>query len=252
MRTLFNVTHITPGKRYVFDKFCENTVHCIKGAEISSAPIDVQLVTDQEDHAQAFAELGGSVILLSPQDMVWQDDTTRLGRQIGINSAIEGGYDRLVWQGIDCLYQSSGEVARLMSWRDIVVGGLVAARNHPEYPVCRRFNDDGTQREISAAELDSGTLISAGFPGADCLVVPRNVFGRFSLDTPEYVRWNEEGNFQMMCVEEYYCWRLHRAGIPIFCDTAVRPWHVHETGHAGKYRGMGTRMELLGWGRDVP
>ncbi len=184
--------------------------------------------------------------------------------------AIEGGYSKVLWQDVDCLYDTSADFERLISHDVAGVGALTSARGNPHAAIARRFvGEDGEQEDIPDEELlraiegkaephseigvvpDDPHVIAAGFPGAGALCLRVDDIRDLSWDDPDLgaVKWYDrvaQGR-PNICLQEQFClWMIER-GRAVYLDTQVRVWHCAEDDTAGRYPGENTSIESLVW-----
>lgn len=232
-------------KDYVAEKFMEMADVCFAGH-------DVIFFVDE------YGKTGGRYEehLLRREVTFWCTDVVLEGRELGRDFAIAGGYEHMMWQGIDCLFASKADFDRLWSvaHNHPFVGALVAGRNRPWYPVCRSYTQDKggyttAQKELDWSKIELGDIISVpGYIGSDATIIHRSVFNY--VDMSGYIPWEDGHTDDPLHVgpEEWFTYRMLQDFdvIPV-CDTGVRPFHVHETGHAGRFPGEETTLDRLHW-----
>jgi len=224
MRILVGITSYSEAKNYTHKKLVENMETCVQPVA------DVMTFGDKT--------IPGIEHFPMPSiPSTWADDYLYEARDRIRSYAAEGDYDAFIWQGSDCYYNSYADF-KLFTERAMVsnydaVGALTAGRNRPDYPVARRFTDGGpAQHEIPEEILLSGTIVDAGFPGADALLVKKNLFNE-TWKNWYYTPWYEHP--AELCVEEFWCMIVTRMGHRIGLDTFIRTWHVHENGMASRW-----------------
>lgn len=162
--------------------------------------------------------------------------------------AIEGGYEKMAWFGIDAMLESRADFERLISHDVDVVAPLIPARTDADVAVARRFVGNSLeQTDIPDEELLQGGLVPSGFPGADNIVIDESCFHISILDghTPWYERVARgEPN---VCGEEYWVWKAQQEGFGVFVDADVKAYHVHEDCVARMYKGIEKPLSELSW-----
>lgn len=183
---------------------------------------------------------------------VWSDDMVYESREEIRQYAAENNYDAFIWQGSDCYYHSSVQfqlfVQRAMYSDYDSVGALTPGRNRPDYAVARRFTSGHEQEEIPHDELTSGRIIPAGYPGTDAILIKPKLFEKSWTDW-DYIPWYEFGPGGL-CIEEFWCMKVIQMGYSIGLDTAIRTWHVHETGMAARWPNEFVHQSQLSWNND--
>jgi hypothetical protein len=195
---------------------------------------------------------------------VWATEIVYYGKQTLRRYALDHDYDALVWQGIDCYYQSRADFDRLVKGgeKHPVIGGLIAGRNRPDYAVCRRFVSD-TMEQLDHIEGDwPGAFLGVrqvpGYIGSDATLIRRDALGAVTMTG--YQHWHhikdsigdkdaggrpESG---ALGPEEYWMWSaINRHHIIPAIDARCRPWHAHETGDLARYPNQRGRLEDLSW-----
>lgn len=245
MRILACVSLFTHAKDYVIPKWKEMAKACFVPME--GDELDIIVYGDQkiDGYQHKFIPLPGPM----------SEDMLMVSRDRGRLDAIAGGYDVLMWVGVDALWQSA-EAFQHCSWyaceNDAVIAPLICARTDASYPVCRRFDEDSsgtpleTQHEIDADELLSGRIIPAGFPQADATFIPRPMF---AIDWADHMPWytRVENGFPNLCAEEYWCYKAAKIGWEISCHTGRKAWHVDHDSTARMYPGINVPLETLTW-----
>lgn len=255
MSVLVGITNYGHGKDYVLPHFLEMLEECIAK---SSIDVTVAWACDMP-YKEQYRSLPGDIhIEMNPghvyvEDMLIQARTAfRLVAQSGTQ------FDKLLYQGVDCLWQSREDFERVAS-RDVpVVSALTCARNDPNYAIARRFvSDDGEQEEVPDEELDIMSrlivepgsvdpLVPTGFPGADAVFFRRDTFHQgLENHTPWYQRV-QEGRPNIECME-YTVLELQKQGFQAYVDASVKVWHVHENHAANMWPGITVPMESLSW-----
>lgn len=259
-QVLVAVTLFGENKKYVVPKFLEMYDACIR-------PFNMVATVIYGDHNIDTHPTG-----LKYQHMQspgwYAEDMLMASREQARLDAIERDVDIMVWHGIDALWQSPKDFAKMLNTVTTtrrVVAPLISARNWADQPVTRRFvpaaqsdvNDPvqytQVQTDVPDDELLSNWMIPTGFPGADNIFIPREYFDLSLTDghDPWYKRV-EEGRVNVCC-EENWIWNLlnrESPNHPVYCDTSVKVWHVHEDGRANMYKGITKRLEDLSWQRS--
>jgi hypothetical protein len=209
-----------------------------------------------------------------PSGLRYTDDIVTPAREATRNFAIEGGYDKMIWQGIDALYQSREDFERLISHDLPIVSALISARTITDFACARRwvpgFGGVPTmcQNDIAPEILLKGELVWAGGPSADNIVIRSECFDIDVLGA-EYIPWykrdfpkyKEEGNSRdpnaakgKLASSERFCYEAAKRGIQAYIDTSVKVWHVHESGAPGTngplarlYPDTEVPMEWVSW-----
>lgn len=237
MKTLVGVTYSGNSKSYVLNTFKKMAEVCIEPYA------DIVWFGDQK--------VGEShVYIPHPNDN--SEDVLMATRDEQRKYAQENWYDKLVWQGVDCLYRSAEDFQKLIGHNLPAVGALTCARGNSNHAVAAQFHQDleGWIEEYSNFPdelLASGKVIAAGIPGADAMVLSYE-----SLDLcwhgnhdPWYVR-KAQGRWEI-AAEAWYGLELMRTGRMVWLDTSIKTWHVHEDRIARMWKGIETRMEDLTW-----
>lgn len=186
----------------------------------------------------------------------WATEIVYYGKQALKEHTLAGGYSHLVWQGIDCYYHSREDYERLLKHgsKYDIVGALVAGRNRPDYPVCRKFvHLDGVwttkQEEIDPWEFNIGNLLIdiPGYIGSDATILSDLVLQEVS--TSGYEHWHERPNKDMplgeLGPEEWFMYQAVKHGIFPLVDPTNRPYHAHEDGTVARYKGETYNLQEL-------
>ena len=240
MKIAVGIVDVGTTKNYVVEKFNEMLDACVR-----PHGVDIVWSTDKE-------RTDYDVVLPMSSNSSYVEDICMIGRRDIVNYARESGYDKLVWQGIDCLYQSSKDFEKLIHRKFDVIGALTTARSNSNAAVAGLFirdenglTDEHTQ--FSDWVLDHEWIIEADVPGTDALVISKNCL---DLDwqgkhIPWYVR-RAQGGFDLTC-EGWYCQELIKRGQKIYLDTSIKTWHVHEDGIARMWKGIEKPLKELSW-----
>ena len=188
----------------------------------------------------------------------WATEIVYYGKQTLRSYALRHDYDALVWQGIDCYYNSRADFDLLVkAARDYpVVGGLIAGRNRPDYAVCRRFVGK-TMEQLDHHEADwpgafLGLRVVPGYIGSDATLIRRDALEAVTMDG--YQHWHQIKDTCTLKTgalgpEEYWMWSaINRHQIIPVIDARVRPWHAHEDLTLARFPNQRGRLEDLTWG----
>jgi len=225
-KVLVAVTWCSNAKHYVMPKFWEMLDACVRHDDV-----DILVLGDQSDvpewvvHEPVSWKSGSTYA----EDMLWAT------RDYATEYAKAGDYDVMVWHGVDALWQSRADFWQVLSNLGDVhaVAPLISPRNDSSRAIARRFIGNGAgsyslqQVDIPRTELESGKLVSSGFPGADNIMISKKAFDiGFDGHSAWYQRVSNGGT--NVCVEEYWVWRALVKGYRVAVDTSVKVWHVHE------------------------
>jgi hypothetical protein len=187
----------------------------------------------------------------------YAEDHLIMGREWLREYAIEEGFDKMLWQGMDCFWQSPHSFANVMN-RDVsVVSAITCARTDADVAIARRFVDwAGNQENIpdnelllSASNLKyKAGLVPSGFMGADAIFMDRDVFFYpFAEGHAPWYERNAQGRVPL-CVEENWILNLHKEEVlDTYVDVMNRVWHCHEDGTARMWKGIESPMSELSW-----
>lgn len=201
--------------------------------------VDVAWATDLgKDSAPDYADF----VFAGTPGYTYCDDMLSESHEWMLELANERGYDRLVWQGTDMIYEHPWDFDKLVAScvAGTAVSALVAARSDENTAVARRFVHDGLgftreQFDIPLSDLDSKAdstgvrkLVPAGYPSSDNLVISKELFG---IRQPDFIPWYIQAahgfNFPL-CYEESWCKKAVEAGFGMYVNPNVLPWHVHD------------------------
>lgn len=229
-RLLLCVSRYGFTKNYVRDALSEMMLACVRGVE----NVDVIWAGDYP---------GDEIQLPSGLQMV--EDIVSYAREETRELAIENGYDKMLWQGMDALYRSQADFQRLISHDLPIVSALISGRTDVSLACARRWViRDGSltqcQDDVPQEELLSGDLVPVGWPSTDNMVIRSECF---EIDVSERPRWYEQQpgpkfgnsideNAATGVIEhgEWFCLEAARNGFQSWIDTVVRVAHVHESG----------------------
>lgn len=253
MRTLVGIVAYGSQKDYVVPKFLEMKQHCmdVEGVDFAWA---TGMAADQA--AEVYP---GDLHIEMPAGCVFVEDMLIIARDAFRRLAMQGEYDKVCYQGIDCLWRSRDDFLSVMHQEVDVVSALTSARTDSNAAVARRFESrhhvsksvspdtwGEKQYDIPDEELMAGDLVWSGFPGADAIFFDSGTFG---VDWDEHVPWYrrvEQGRPNLDCME-YLCMKLMNKGFRCFVDTSVRVWHVHEDRVARMWKGIEVPLSDLSW-----
>lgn len=171
-------------------------------------------------------ELRGEVQYTFAQASLIYDARNRLS-----GSAVEEGFDRVLWLDSDVRFDSSlfRQLSEHLDSGLEIVSGLYFSRKPPIHPViyssCSlRTNADGRGQTPSAETCwdypENGLfqVAACGF-GAVMMTTDllRRVIQRFGLPFSPILGFGEDLSF---------CMKLHELGVPIWCDAGVKLGHV--------------------------
>lgn len=242
MRTLVGITNFTHAKDYVmpaFHKMAERCITPVVGHE------NVMVVSERSD------PVFNTQIM--PVPGVYAEDMLTASRDYIMKRARREGFDRVVLQGVDALYQTRKDFENLISRPVEIVAPLICARNMPHMAVARRFirrEDKITEEQVDIPrkELMSGKLIKSGFPGADNIVITKNCFDiPFAEGHKPWYKRVADGEHNL-CVEENWVRNALIAGHQAWVDTSIKVYHVHEDCIAGLYPNKVCQLKDLRWG----
>lgn len=229
-----------PAKAYVRDKFWEMYRECI--AQVPG--VDLAVVSDRD--RGEWDDFGGTWISIDVPAKLWCEDILIPAHQALRAHALGCGYEKLLWQGIDALWQTQRDFERVATLEGDIVAPLICGRSDSMLPVARRFRPDGSQDAIPRDELESGEVIMAGFPGADNAFLSR---AALTINVDDHIHWHDRINMDQvnLCYEEFVCYRAWQKGLRIQLDTGVKVWHVHEDNWGRMYPGMSLPLRELVW-----
>ena len=222
-------------KNYILDKLNECLTACVR-----RPGVDIVWAGDRPNDDFA----------IDP-GLFYTDDIVTPARYWVLQEAARGGYDGVIWQGMDALYQTRDDFTRLISHRDLpIVSVVISARTDVDYACARRWRVSGgiltpCQDDIPPKELASGKIIKAGWPSADNIVIRPEVYECADVLRPEvYIPWYQRqsapfpgGNARdrnaahgKLASSERLCFEAAARGHQAYIDTSIRVWHVHESG----------------------
>lgn len=238
-------------KDYALPKFLEMLEHCI----YPDKDIDIAFAVDEYRPELRHLDFEPTVYQYNVSAMKglnWATEIVYYGKGALNAHAYENNYDSIIWQGVDCYYESPESFQQLKETFEQhggMVGGLVAGRNRPDYAVCRDFvwGPDGrpttTQEDVDDGELiwsiEAGLPMTVyGYPGSDATFVSRDLLWDVSMAGYEHwhLRPNKDQPLGELGPEEWFTYRMVKdyQRHPLV-DTRVRPWHLHEDLSAARY-----------------
>jgi hypothetical protein len=250
-------------KDYMLPKFLEMLEHIV----YQNKDVDICFVVDKSrEELEKFRFTPTIFQVLAPEMLgsLWATEIVYHGKERLRNVALEDGYDSVIWQGIDCLYENAESFQRLKRSFEVfggMVGGLVAGRNRPDYAVCRDFvydpggNPTTTQEEMDYEELhamveDQFPFMAHGYPGSDATFVSRELLENVTMKGYEHwhTRPNKDIPLGELGPEEWFVYRMIKdlRSFPLV-EPRCRPWHVHETGLSSRYPGQTCDLSALSW-----
>lgn len=245
MRVLVGTIIAGPWKDYAIPKFEEMCRDLLPD-------VDVLAIVDEYGRTSL-----PEFLVPETANTMWATEIVFHGKNALKAYALGGNYDALIWQGIDCYYNTRADFDLLVKGAEdhAIIGGLIAARNRPDYAVCRRFLGRTTgQYDHAEAEWPNafkGVRDVPGYIGSDATLIRRDALETVTMDGYEHWHLNRSPGF--LGPEEYFMWSAinrHRT-IPAI-DARCRPWHVHENGLAARYPNQTCRLEDLGWPDSRP
>lgn len=265
MKHLMGVVLAGHSKDYAIPKFLEMYEACV----YPDKDIDFVWIVDDPRHDVPGVHVLESRMLGS----MWATEIVFHGKERLRKYAIECDYDSVIWQGIDCYYESPESFAQLKATFEEnggMVGGLVAGRNRPDYPVCRDFcfdkDESGKlywntkQKEIAVEYLaqqirDEQPFSVWGYPGSDATFVSRDLLEKVSMDDYEHwhTRPNKDQPLGELGPEEWFTYVMvsELQQFPLV-ESRCRPWHLHENLQASRYPGQLVSDSYLSWHHTPP
>jgi hypothetical protein len=238
-------------KDYIIPKFSEMLEHVV----YPDKDVDVVFAVDEyrPELVEYHPTTGPHQILADGmKNSMWATEIVYYGKEALRKYALDEGYDSLIWQGIDCLYENAEsfqQLKRTFEKHGGMVGGLVAGRNRPDYPVCRDFVwKDGKltkeQKEIPelklATEMERVITVS-GYPGSDATFVSRYLLENVTMKGYEHwhLRPNKDEPLGELGPEEWFVYRMIKdlKSYPLV-ESRCRPQHVHENLSCSRYPGQ--------------
>lgn len=245
MKTLVGVVLANDSKNYCIDKFIEMS-------RVVFTDVDVVFAVDRQGRVP-FEEI--YVSQLNQAAAFWATWCVYWGKGALKDYALDHGYDRLVWQGIDCFYEDKAQFDTLLDGqaehKADIFGALVAGRNREDYPVCRYYVFSTTEQRWTKAQLefdaqwfDGNAKPCPGYIGSDATVLSARALRTVTMDG--YHHWHELQ--RGLGPEEYWMWSaISRHNLIPQVHTGIRPWHAHETGRTVRYPDGVTDLSSLSW-----
>lgn len=185
----------------------------------------------------------------------WADDVIYATHQAALDDAKRLGYDKVVFQGVDCLYNSRQDFESLISHDKDIVGAITMGRKAPEYTVVRDWkikNGKVTREQFDIiCDPKKENLQRCGFPGTEACVINKNCFD-IPIANPKYRMWySTEDKDIYLCVHEFFMYEAAKLGKEVYCDTSIRTWHADDSGNAHRWLSRPVRNENLFWRGDT-
>ena len=246
-RVLVGVVDVGFSKNYALEKLNECLAACVEG-EIG---VEIEWFGNPNPRYRSH--------LLPPVNNAWADEIVYVGKQAIQDRALEGGYDFMLMQGIDCWWESREGFQRFLRGAITVpiCGALTVGRMSPEYPVVRRWvlengRISANQIDVERWEIEKAIrehrLIPCGFPGSEAMTVRRDVLEQIMIRDPRYEMWfNRPEGVPRLCVEEFFCWQAAKNGINIYCDPTTLTWHANDTDEVHSYDHTYVPIQELSW-----
>ena len=228
MRVLVCIARYGTSKDYALDIF-NRMMRAV--LDHTKHEVDVLWVTDQEGPAPDYVDF----LEAGTPGLIYSDDMLPEAHEKSLVLADAMRYDKLVWQGLDMIYDDPADFDRLITERAIV-SALVSSRTDARMAVARRFERPSSryapqQYPIPDDELLAGMgldhFVAAGYPSSDNLVIDSEYFG---IRIPHFVPWYKKKDMgeEPICYEEEWCLKALNAGADSWVHCGVRPWHLHE------------------------
>lgn len=239
---LVGIVNFTNAKDYCRPQFLDMMTHCIEpvvGEE------NILVVGDQPDpwwNTKVVPPVG-----------FYAEDMLTVGREYFRQYAIEKGYQKMVWQGVDAFWQTPDDFAKVLNHKGLdVVSPLITARAASNEAICRRFvGHSEEQVDVPDSQLGQDWVIPTGFPGADNIIIDSKVFHYPFAEghTPWYERVAE--GRPIVCVEENWILTLLKEGHQTWCDTSVKVGHAHDVdGITRFYKSIEFPTNQLSWSAE--
>mgnify|MGYP000878600892 CR=1 FL=1 len=244
MKVLVSTINVGESKMYVEPAFEQMANVVFDGFD---------LICAVDEHGRT----GMPEILTAPEaNSFWCTDVCYYAKMDTIRDYfLAGDWTHLVWQGVDCLFDTRDDFLRLVELAKScdIAGALIAGRNRPDYPVCRRFID-GTREQEEMREdllLNRQPIVVPGFIGSDATILSRKAVENITMKGYEHwATYKDQCDLKSgaLCSDEWFMYRaIKDFGIIPVCHTGIRPWHVHENGLAARYPGEARQLAELSW-----
>lgn len=196
---------------------------------------------------------------LDGQKQLWCDEILKVARERCRKIFLDGSWDVLLYQSMDCLYASIADfhcyVAGAATSPYGIVGPLTVGRMQPDYVICRDFVCDYDGRYLPELEEIPGVASNGlryhpcGYPSSDNMLIKRRVLEDVAHDDPAYQMWFERNPaVQNLNVDEWFCRSALNHGHSIACDTKIRTFHADDrNGLAHRYPLESKPLEDLRW-----
>lgn len=237
-------------KNYILDQFLKMAKSCIDPVE----NVDIIVFGDRGIGGYEFipCEIKGNG---------WADDVIWSTHQKALDTARDRSYDAVLFQGIDCLYNSEADFRRLVGSNEDIVGAITMGRKAPEYAVVRDWIEkeiyDGyshnsvlttKQTDVNIPKHSNG-LVPCGFPGTEAMLINRKECFDIPIANPKYEMWYADDNDRdtYLCVHEFWCYQAAKLGYKLYVDTSVKTWHCDDSGYAHRWQVKSVKNEDLVW-----
>lgn len=188
----------------------------------------------------------------------WASYACEKGKEILRQVALDGGYDYLLWQGIDCLWDNAEDLNEFIvdaqSYQ--TVSALTAGRGRPDYPVAREYIvEEGKvttrQKELPREALLTGDIVPCrGYPSTEATIFKRELLGVSWLHGYEPWYKRKDWDAEALDCDEFRFWRMVQAGVVPYINTTIRTWHVDDREYpypAARYPNESVDVETLSW-----
>jgi hypothetical protein len=231
MKILLGSIHVGESKKYAWPRFTEMLDKVFPD-------IDVALVTDNPALIQSIPSKRFTGLRYDHPASNWATEICYYAKRKLGQYALECGYDALVWQGLDCYYSNRGEFDALVEVAEHghdIVGALIAGRDMPDYPVCRKFVVEDGKITTREEELQPEIFASRepirvrGYIGSDATIISRRALETVDMST--YEHWHDRmarGEYTIG-PDEWFMRSALKIGMTPISHTGVRPWHLHES-----------------------
>ncbi len=246
MKVVVGIVWTGNQKDYMFPKFHEMVDKCIR-----PTGVDILWVTDRG--TDQFLPQDKHIPIESMYGYV--EDICMPARQAIQQYAMDNEYDKMVWQGLDCLYAGVEDFRELLfqSMYLDVIGALTTARANPREPVAGMFvrtpfEITDMQTQFSDRVFRDGRIIQSDNCGTDAIVFDKSCFGIHRVD--DHIPWYQrvaEGKNDLTC-EGWFLHQLIRAGKEVYLHTGLRTWHCHDVDRIGRrYPDQEKPIEEISW-----
>ncbi len=147
----------------------------------------------------------------------------KFSRDKGARVEREVGADYILFFDDDMMFPAD-TFERLFAHRVPMVGALAFTAREPITPVLYKFHRRWNfQKQIESADIqpmayyEPDGLMQVDAIGTGFVLIDCKVFDR--LEAPWFHGAISAGE------DIHFCWKLHQAGIPVYCDTSVKTLH---------------------------